>query len=337
MLGVYVVFACLFILGTLEWALRSDYLAPSYQQYGINIILDENVLYKVKPKSNTDINNYGFRGGDFTQAKNDKKRILVLGDSFMMGMNVKPDQTMPAALGQQLGTSYEVYNMGILGYGPDQSLVQFQTLGKKFKPDMVILSLFGANDFGDIIKNELFFIDEQGALQRNPDNPVTKTLPASRIQYFLEWSKDKQSENNVGIKDLFIRLFGDSYNLDLMEDINSPGTQKMIWTLRLVLREFKKITEKEGIKFSVVIIPTMQNMQMPDSLLSRNIAADKHFINEDTMAALCQEEAIEHVNLHKLVALGSLASPIYDINGGHLSVEGNKIFANTVALKFFNK
>ena len=83
--GAYIVFVCAFILGALEWALRSSYFVPSYEQYGIDTILDEDVLHKIKPNSNKDINNYGFRGMDFSKSRNDKKRILVLGDSFMMG------------------------------------------------------------------------------------------------------------------------------------------------------------------------------------------------------------------------------------------------------------
>ena len=203
MWATYIVTVCTLIVGALEWALRSSYFSPSYEQFGLKIILDEDVLYKIKPKSNADINNYGFRGADFSESRNGKKRILVLGDSFMMGLNVKADQTLSAALERRLGKNYEVYNMGILGYGPDQSLAQFQTIGKDFKPDMVILGLFGANDFGDIIKNELFIIDAHGELQRNPANAVKQVLPVSRIQYFLEWRKDPNSENHAAMPENF--------------------------------------------------------------------------------------------------------------------------------------
>lgn len=337
MWGAYIVFVCVFILGTLEWALRSDYLAPSYQQHNINIILDEDILYKVKPNSAIEINNYGFRGSDYTTTRNDKKRILVLGDSFMMGMNVKSDQTMPAALEQRLGKSYEVYNMGIIGYGPDQSLVQFQTIGKKFKPDIAVLGLFGTNDFMDLIKNELFFINEQGELQRNPDNPVKKALPASRIQYFLEWSKDKKSESNVVIKDLFGRLFWDAYTFDLMDNLNSSVAQKMIATMRLVLREFKQKMGKEGIDLVIVIIPNVWNTYTPDKLVARKTPPDKYFIYEDTLATLCQEESIKYINIHKYVDNQSLPFKIFDMDDGHLSVEGNRFIADIVASKILNK
>lgn len=73
-------------------------------------------------------------------------RILLLGDSFTYGFGVNDDQTFAYQL-QQL-TGYEVINAGNGGTGTDYALRFFETVGKDFNSDLVVLCFF-ANDFQD--------------------------------------------------------------------------------------------------------------------------------------------------------------------------------------------
>ena len=49
-----------------------------------------------------------------------------------MGLNVKSEETMPKLLEGQL-KNYEVYNMGVVGFGPDQELNVLKKLQKIIK------------------------------------------------------------------------------------------------------------------------------------------------------------------------------------------------------------
>ena len=81
-------------------------------------------------------------------------RILVLGDSFTFGEEVDDDETYSARLEEMLPGG-EVLNFGVHGYGHDQMLLLFQDLGRRYRPDIVILGFV----YPDIYRNLLSFRD----------------------------------------------------------------------------------------------------------------------------------------------------------------------------------
>lgn len=129
------------------------YAMDQYGCQGMVVRLDPELLFRVVPSaSRPDINRQGFREREFPP-KGAKKRLLVVGDSFVMGNNVKPDETLPSQL-QRLLPEWEVFNLGVLGYGPDQELLRLQQDGLPLQPDAVLLCLFPGNDFHDLAKNQ---------------------------------------------------------------------------------------------------------------------------------------------------------------------------------------
>lgn len=79
-------------------------------------------------------------------------RGLVVGDSFMMGTFVGDDDTPPTRLQRVLARVWErpvsILNTGHLGYAPEQYYHTLKSLGDRFRPHFVVVSVF-ANDFGD--------------------------------------------------------------------------------------------------------------------------------------------------------------------------------------------
>lgn len=120
----YLVIILFISIGIFEVLLRFGLYEPQTRMYEYTILFDKDVLFRIAPNCRPDINEMGYRGADFDREKSDfKKRVLFLGDSFVMGDNVAPEKTIPAALERALD-GVEVFNMGVLAYGPDQSLVQ---------------------------------------------------------------------------------------------------------------------------------------------------------------------------------------------------------------------
>jgi len=101
-------------------------------------------------------NSRGLRGKiEYQYAKPpEKKRIVVLGDSFTFGEEVSDEETYPYYLQQLLPLS-EVINFGVTGYAHDQMLIYLKEEGIKYGPDIVIL---GFTDC-DINRNILAFRD----------------------------------------------------------------------------------------------------------------------------------------------------------------------------------
>lgn len=71
-------------------------------------------------------------------------RIETFGDSFTHGFGVNNDETWPFLLEKALadrGVRAEVLNLGVSGYGTDQSLLHWRKNGRPFRPHIVVLGL----------------------------------------------------------------------------------------------------------------------------------------------------------------------------------------------------
>jgi len=248
---VYTFGLLLLIVVVLEFLLRADFVELDYNMVGIHVVLDEFVLYRVKPNSDAGINNFGFRDSDFDIDKGSVGRILFFGDSFIMGLNVNSEYTIPSQLEKKVADKFEVYNMGVHGYGPDQSLLQLQQFGEKFKPEIVVFSVFADNDFNDLYKNRLFSLDDQGDLKKNKGNLVTESLPVLRTKYLYDYLNFfKRGVECLYLKKLFSDLFYDNY------DDHWKGSHEKFLIMEAVLKEVKKVTDNIGSKLLVLVIPS---------------------------------------------------------------------------------
>jgi hypothetical protein len=88
------------------------------------------------------INADGYRGRSL-QPKNGRFRIVLIGDSFTMGIGVWPAHTYARRLEDRLGLSgYEVYNLGVHGYGLHDHLALLDEHLARYEPDAVVLGYF---------------------------------------------------------------------------------------------------------------------------------------------------------------------------------------------------
>lgn len=80
-------------------------------------------------------------------------RILVLGDSFTAGSNVRQEEAYPKALERRLkntfGPQIQVVNTGTGGWEPFQYAQYFEHYGYQFEPDLILVGFFVGNDAFD--------------------------------------------------------------------------------------------------------------------------------------------------------------------------------------------
>jgi len=112
-------------------------------------------------------NAQGFRGAELRA--DGSTRVVVYGDSNIQARFSRLEHTFTYRLEHYLDSAVvggvEVVNAGVVGSGPDQSLLRIMDDYDVIRPDIVILHVFADNDFGDIIRNRLFELDEAGALR----------------------------------------------------------------------------------------------------------------------------------------------------------------------------
>jgi hypothetical protein len=76
-------------------------------------------------------------------------RILLLGDSYMEGLQVELEQTFARVLERELltrGRRVEVINASASEWGTDNELVYLREEGFRYEPDLVLLAFTNAND-----------------------------------------------------------------------------------------------------------------------------------------------------------------------------------------------
>lgn len=107
-------------------------------------------------------------------------RIMLFGDSTVLGRSVPPEATVHADLRRLLerrGHRVDVVNAGVEGYSTDQALLQIERLIPLYRPDIVAYSLCD-NDFGGNAEGEAygvvkprFVLSAEGRLTLVPPDP----------------------------------------------------------------------------------------------------------------------------------------------------------------------
>lgn len=191
------------------------------------------------------INSHGFRGEDFV-LDGDNKRVVVYGDSFIESEFSSLENTFVKQLEQRLrdrmGEDIEVINAGVVGYGPDQISLYMEEVQRRFTPDLNIVSIFADNDYGDLIRNKIYKLAENGGLTLNAyhlDNALLKRmaearepdgLKGSRIWFLLK-SLGKKGDDPASNDFLPIRIAKRFYwrLLNLLEEVSPQSQVETSW------------------------------------------------------------------------------------------------------------
>ena len=98
------------------------------------------------------INAQGVRDDPIGPRPPDERRIVVLGDSLVMAVQVPVEQTFCRVLQDRLnrqapaGVRYRVIDAGVQGYGPDEEALFYEQVASRFDPQLVLVVTFVAND-----------------------------------------------------------------------------------------------------------------------------------------------------------------------------------------------
>jgi hypothetical protein len=103
------------------------------------------------------VNEHGFRGPPIEPPREDRIRVLALGDSLVYGQGVGDGDTIPVYLEAALGESdpqaraWEVINSGHRAYDTRQELALIEELGEELQPDVVVVFWF----WNDIFERDI--------------------------------------------------------------------------------------------------------------------------------------------------------------------------------------
>ncbi len=155
--------AILVTLGCLELTFVCFYPVSYSYEYNGFYESDPYTAWKIKPHYRGEylngipvkFNSLGLKEDEFKTKKNKGTfRILVLGDSFTVGTNLKREHGYPKILEAILNNGrekrIEVINAGVDGWNPFQYAQYYKYYGRKIEHNLVIVGLFVGNDVYDL-------------------------------------------------------------------------------------------------------------------------------------------------------------------------------------------
>ncbi len=284
------------------------------------------------------VNSDGFRGSEL-QSDPDK-RIMVYGDSNIQARFSVEDSTFVQKIGKYLTKdntrNLEMINSGVIGFGPDQSLLKFEKEVSIYKPDVVVFTIFAYNDFGDLVRNRLFELDDQGSLiktnfELEEDAHLKEIKHGFRIQtlFWVEQIRNKiyneledqnSSEYKKGLLNYYSEAnkrafeiyknggkrefsnFEDPFDIDLVIQLDSESSSVKKELFKKILERFKETAEKNNAELVVVILPspiemTVSNDYIGYEYLKEQFPSYNREQFTNTIERITKEQGLSTINL----------------------------------------
>jgi hypothetical protein len=141
------------VYGSFEGTTTFQSLFMSDPNVGVRLRPGANIRYTtVEFTADIAVNAQGVRDDEPLGPKPaNERRVLVLGDSLVLAVQVPLAETFCKELEQRLNARggidhWRVINGGVQGYGPVQEWFYFDKIGAAFQPDVVLIVAFVGND-----------------------------------------------------------------------------------------------------------------------------------------------------------------------------------------------
>lgn len=269
-------------------------------------------------------------------------RIVVLGDSFVMGVGVNVEETFVKALERRLRENadkrnYEVINTGVPGYNTRHELAYLRNDGMLLQPDSLILGFYIGNDIHDNYQDvRLRAIN--GYLQK--DGETTGRLPAS-IRLFLETRSHLYRFLWPYVRRVTDKSFakGEAQELAFLAKIYAKEEDEQaraMWrATKIRLRELANFALQHSLPLTVVIIT--DRYQVDQTEWERTVsnapggksAYDRNKPNRRVLQ-YCNELGLPAIDLFPVFQRPSAQGPTYLKLDGHWTTVGNEIAAQAV-------
>ncbi len=258
-------------------------------------------------------NSLGVRNGN-TKAINMNNVILAAGDSFVFGDQVNDDETWPAFLQKQ---GYNVFNLGVGGYGTAQSLRRLQLFIETYNltPETVILQTLVGHDFK---RDQLDFRSGFPSVSLHKNN-------AGNVEFY---SPSEDAINIIGSKyntidkNAIILLSEYSY---LAKEVFK--VQVNLFQNRLMRKYIKSLPKSEIIDFTLIEFKKIPYnkffvLQYANKKIKGMAAERDYLLNK------LRELNIPYIDTYN--STRDQKGIMKDLYDGHHNKKGNKVIAETL-------
>lgn len=317
--------------------------APAFQSL---FMQDPRVGYRLRPQARarytTDefsvdiaINAQGVRDdSDIGPKASDERRIVVLGDSLVLSVQVPFEQTFCHLLEVELnqepnGVRWRVINAGVQGYGVVDEYLLYRYVAENFDPDLVLVAAFPGN--AEAARDKEAWLVHDGPVAGVGTTTVTRVRRLVRASMVLQQARVRYDQ-------LRARITGPTTERPLLSFLKDPPPE-VFAGLAVARRATGMIAERakaRGARTAVVLMTARFQTDDPDygrlvaivrqagGELSRDAATDRY------------REALAPLGLPTLDLLPILAEQpdrrdLFFQRNVHLTPRGHVVVAHVLA------
>lgn len=123
------------------------YLDPNFGRKGKAL---KNVIFGREGFSKMQLDSLGFNNNIYPlHKKPNKKRIVIVGDSYTEAFQVQRKNNFCSLLNKKLGSDFEVINLGMSGATMSDHIYSSKFISETLNPDHVIIEINSYSDFGE--------------------------------------------------------------------------------------------------------------------------------------------------------------------------------------------
>jgi hypothetical protein len=263
----------------------TSYLAEAYRKCDDSLFCAVLSQYIQEP-----INANGFRSIPFVNYQSTRKKVLLLGDSFVYGLSARPTYYSYADI--LLSKGYLVYNTGINGTDPAQYAAVLEKYLDIIEPDVVILNFSSASDFMPFQRTAK--PGEPHEHQMNvgfvESNPLGKYMSAKEcFDYYKAFVQIPESsfwhaiaKRSTAVSFIYGRAVDigfikhpiQSEYYELRENLSGPA---MALNTKVHVEEMNKLAQEKVVPLLNVIIPVKPEFRYSDKNYN------EYFVDEDLL------------------------------------------------------
>jgi hypothetical protein len=225
-------------------------------------------------------NNHGMRQHrDFALADLEGAiNVGFFGDSYMENMGLPGPYSFTEPLDYLLnrsGRPFNVLNFGQSGYGTDQSFLSYKHA--ELSPALSdVYYVFCINDIRNIYENDLFFLDANGELQRNPALTTPwhiRLISRLHLTYLLQDGYNRLRPRKNDWEGLDARILQEkhadkhvrkrmrsdrakSVESNMRDGTDNPDVTRSLEIFNVLLGEWRDLAAANGATFTVMLLPT---------------------------------------------------------------------------------
>ena len=198
-------------------------------------------------------NKLGIRGPEIGLKRENETRVLAIGDSFTLGMQVSDEQTFSALLTDALGDDVTIYNAGVIGYGTEQATGLMRRLVPKVSADAVLLTLYTGNDLRDNAR----WAEAPGMPTQPP--PVQTPPPPPRGAWLVALAKHSRVVA-YGLMFMDLSTASSDFRITEFKDEILPFTNRdhlapLMPATRAALHRFAEACDALAVRCGIALVP----------------------------------------------------------------------------------